>query len=64
MNLLSPYGLSLFYKEYFHDDLSENIGEVVNDFKRIKLLLEDEFDIISDIQDMSKRTRNGFGLFN
>ena len=31
-----------FYREYFHDDLSENIEEVVNDFKRIKLLLEDE----------------------
>lgn len=42
-----------FYKEYFHDDLSENIEEVVNDFNRIKLLLEDEFNNTTDFQDMS-----------
>jgi len=33
-----------FYREYFHDDLSENIEEVVNDFKKVKRLLEEEFD--------------------
>jgi len=33
-----------FYREYFHDDLSENIEEVVNDFKKVKHLLEKEFE--------------------
>lgn len=33
----------LFYTEYFHDDLSENIKERVDEFKKVKLLLENEF---------------------
>lgn len=31
-----------FYKEYYHDDLFEEIPEVVEDFMRIKSLLENE----------------------
>lgn len=31
-----------FYKEYYHNNLSEGIDEVVNDFKRILALLKAE----------------------
>jgi len=33
----------VFYKEYFHDDLSENVKENVDEFKSVKLLIEEEF---------------------
>jgi len=31
-----------FYREYYHDDLSEDVPEVVEDFKRVRALLESE----------------------
>jgi hypothetical protein len=31
-----------FYREYYHDDLSEDLPEVVEDFKRVRALLESE----------------------
>ena len=31
-----------FYREYYHDDLSEDVPEVVADFERVVKLLEDE----------------------
>jgi hypothetical protein len=33
---------SLFYQEFFHDDLSEAVEEVVKDFKELTRLLEEE----------------------
>ncbi len=33
---------SSFYKEYYHDDLSEGVPEVVEDFKRVRALIEAE----------------------
>jgi len=31
-----------FYKEYYHDDLSEGVSEVVEDFKRVRAFIEAE----------------------
>lgn len=31
-----------FYKEYYHDDLSEGVDEIVEDFERVRVLLEAE----------------------
>ena len=33
---------SSFYKKYYHDDLSEGVDEVVEDFNRVRALLEAE----------------------
>ncbi|MNE57959.1 hypothetical protein D3C80_1529570 [compost metagenome] len=33
-----------FYKDYYHDDLSEDIPEVVEDFKKVRELLINEYD--------------------
>jgi len=33
---------SSFYKKYYHDDLSDGVEEVVEDFNRVRGLLEDE----------------------
>ncbi len=35
-----------FYREYYHDDLSEGVPEVVEDFKRVRALLESEIEYI------------------
>ncbi|RMG27520.1 MAG: hypothetical protein D6732_20015 [Methanobacteriota archaeon] len=33
---------SSFFREYFHDDLSEGVPEVLEEFRRIKMLMEAE----------------------
>lgn len=44
----SEYEISLwpeeFYQEYFHDDLSDGVPEVVEIYKRVVERLEKEFD--------------------
>ena|SRR5215813_6375975 len=32
-----------FYREYYHDDLSEDVKEVVEDFRQVRALIEGEF---------------------
>jgi len=34
-----------FYRDYYHDDLSEDVPEVVEDFKRVRAMLESEFNV-------------------
>jgi hypothetical protein len=31
-----------FYREYYHDDLIEGVPEVVDDFRRVRIQIEDE----------------------
>ena len=42
-----PDGITLwppsFYRRYYHDDLSENVPEVMQDFRRVRAEIESEF---------------------
>lgn len=33
---------SSFYREYYHDDLSEAVPEIVDDFKKVMAMIEEE----------------------